>query len=319
MKIVIGSKVSNKHIEKLEKVGQKSDVELNIIYSDNEEIIEKEIIDADALIIWDTTFKRKYVQKGQNLKWVQTLTAGIDNFLVPEIKESDIQLTSLKGIHGIPMSEHIFGMLLGTNRKLYQIRENQRKKKWSRDIRVGEIYGKTLVILGLGHIGLEVAKRAKAFGMEVIGVKRSMAEVEYADKIYTTEDRLKAIRQGDIILSILPATKETYHLIDEKTFNNMKDNAILMNFGRGDVVNQADLIDALQTQQIRGAILDVFEEEPLSEKSPLWEMKNVYISPHMSAMSNKYMERGFDIIVENLKHFINGEPMINRVNFEAGY
>lgn len=318
MKLLIASKVSPRHIENLQAIAREVGREIEVVFTDEKEEIKREIADAEAFVTWWSTFDPAYVSFAHELKWVQTLTAGVDNFLIPEIIDRKMILTSAKGIHGIPMSEHMFGMLLGYTRGLYQLREGQKEKSWDKP-RVEELYGKTLVILGLGNIGRELAKRAKAFGMQVIGVKRTPEKEEHVDQVYGPEQLLTALGQGDVVVSILPYTPETYHWISDAQFAAMQSDAIFMSFGRGDVVDEAAMIRALQNKQIRAAILDVFEHEPLSQDSPLWEMENVYISPHMSALSNHYMERAMEIIGENLRAYLTGKPMRNVVDFAKGY
>lgn len=318
MKLLFASKLSPRHIERLENVGKKHGVLLDVIAIEEKEAINREVADAEIFVTWWSTFDPEYVERGKNLKWLQTLTAGVDNFLMPEIKERQILLTCCKGIHGIPMAEHMLGMLLGITRGLYTLRQTQPDKSWARP-RVEELYGKTLVILGMGHVGMELAKRAQAFGMRVVGVKRTPTPEMYADQVYGADRLDDALAEGDVVVSILPYTPATYHLIGSDKFARMKNDAIFMSFGRGDVVNEADLVTALKEGQIRAAILDVFENEPLSPESPLWAMENVYISPHMSALSNHYMERALDIIATNLDHYLAGEPLENMVDFLKGY
>lgn len=318
VKFLIASKVSPHHVERLESIGKEAGVEVQVICSDEKETIQREIADADAFVTWWSTFHPEYITYAKQLRWIQTLTAGVDNFLIPEILDRGILLTSCKGIHGIPMSEHMMGMLLGVTRGLYAIRENQKNKSWDRP-RIEELYGKTLVILGLGHIGRDLAKRANAFGMRVVGVKRTPSSEEFVDKVYGSDDMMTAIAEGDVVVSILPYTPDTYHLIGRDHFARMKSNAIFMSFGRGDVVDENALIAALQQKQIRAAILDVFEEEPLAPTSPLWEMENVYISPHTSALSTYYMERAMEIIGHNLRAYLTGQPLRNVVDVAKGY
>lgn len=318
MKLLFASKLSPRHIERLEDVGKKHGVQVGVVAVEDKETIKREVADAEIFVTWWSTFDPEYVIRGKNLKWLQTLTAGVDNFLMPEIKERQILLTCCKGIHGIPMSEHMFGMLLGITRGLYTLRETQPEKSWARP-RVEELYGKTLVILGMGHVGTELAKKAQAFGMRVIGVKRTTTPEAFADEVYGADRMDQALVEGDVVVSILPYTPETYHLIGRDKFAHMKNDAIFMSFGRGDVVDEGALVAALKEGQIRAAILDVFENEPLSPTSPLWEMENVYISPHMSALSNHYMERAVEIIATNLDHYLAGEPLENTVDFAKGY
>lgn len=318
MRVLIASKISRRHVERLEAIGIELKKEVQVVWAEEKDRIKREIVDAEAFVTWWSTFDPAYVAAARGLRWVQTLTAGVDNFLIPEIIDQGILLTSCKGIHGIPMSEHMFGMLLGYTRGLYQLRAGQQQKSWARP-RVEELYDKTLVILGLGSIGQEVAKRAKAFGMQVIGVKRTPADEENVDKVYCTEQLMDVLARGDVVISILPYTEETYHLIGDAQFAQMKSDAIFMNFGRGDVVDEEALVRALQAKEIRAALLDVFENEPLAAASPLWEMDNVYISPHMSALSNRYMERAMEIIAQNLRAYLKGQPLQNQVDFQKGY
>lgn len=318
MKFLIASKVSPHHVERLESIGKETGKELQVVCTDDKEMIRREIADAEGFVTWWSTFDPGYISHAKRLQWIQTLTAGVDNFLIPEILDRGIRLTSCKGIHGIPMSEHMMGMLLGLTRGLYNIRENQKHKSWDRP-RIDELFGKTLVILGLGHIGRELAKRASAFGMRVVGVKRTPTPEEYVETVYGSDELLTAIAEGDVVVSILPYTLETYHLIGTEHFARMKPDAIFMSFGRGDVVDEAALVGALQQKQIRAAILDVFEVEPLPATSPLWEMENVYISPHTSALSTYYMERAMEIIAHNLRAYLVGGAMRNVVDIEKGY
>ena len=318
MKLLVASKLSDRHVERLSAVGEKHGVYLDIVCSEDKATIRHEIVDTEIFVTWWSTFDPEYVRCAKSLKWIQTLTAGVDNFLMPEIKEQHIILSCCKGIHGVPMSEHMLGMLLGVTRGLYQLRESQKDNQWERP-RVEELFGKTLVILGMGHVGAELAKRAKVFGMRVIGVKRTPTPLEFADQVYGKDQLDEALALGDVVVSILPYTPDTYHLLSTDKFLRMKQDAIFMNFGRGDVVHEEALVETLKAGHLRAAILDVFEDEPLDAASPLWQIDNVYISPHMSALSNRYMERAMDIISENLEYYLTGQPMINLVDFAKGY
>lgn len=318
MKFLIATKVSPHHVERLEVIGREAGIGLKVVCADDRATIRREIADAEGFITWWSTFDPLYIQAAKELRWIQTLTAGVDNFLIPEILDRGILLTSCKGIHGIPMSEHMLGMLLGVTRGLFTIRENQQRKLWDRP-RLEELYGKTLVILGLGHIGRDLARRASAFGMRIVGVKRTAAPEEYVDKVYGSDGMLTALAEGDVVVSILPYTPDTYHLIGTEHFARMKPDAIFMSFGRGDVVDEKALVAALREKRIRAAILDVFEEEPLAADSPFWELENVYLSPHTSALSTHYMERAMEVIAYNLRAYLTGGRLRNIVDVAKGY
>lgn len=314
MKILVGTDLKEKYLEKIRQVVP----EAQVIASEQEDVVLREIEDANIFVIWSQTYKDEYLQRAKRLEWIQALTAGVDTILSRELKESGIKLTTASGIHGIPISEHFFGILLALTRKIYKIYHNQLNRTWERPY-LDEIYGKRITIVGLGNIGSEIARKAKAFGMEVWGVKRTLEEVPHVDHVFTTEDLHQAIKDADFVLSVLPLTVDTEKLIGKKEFAVMKKDAYFFNFGRGPVVDEQALVEALQNGEIKGAGLDVYEQEPLPEDSPLWEMEEVIISPHTSAISSRYMERAVDLFVDNLKRYISGEELFNLVDYKLGY
>jgi phosphoglycerate dehydrogenase-like enzyme len=234
---------------------------------------------------------------------------------------SNLYLTSANGVHAYPISETIFGLMLALTRKIHTYVKNQQKKTWHHAHMGLEMHGKTIGIIGVGTIGTETAKIAKAFGMRVLGVRHSGRPADYVDEMYTPDQLDQLLPICDYVVVTLPLTKETYQLFGADQFKQMKSSAFFINIGRGEIVVEADLIQALTEEAIAGAGLDVFQTEPLSSESPLWEMENVIVTPHTSGSTEHYNERVIEkILIPNLKAYLSGEiPPINLVNFSKGY
>lgn len=278
------------------------------------------IADTEILV---TLFKwpdAKTIQQAPRLKWIQSLTAGVDFLPLDDIRERGIILTSGRGIHKIYIAEYALAAMINLARNSHLMLRNQLQKKWDRSVPQGEICGSVLGILGLGSIGQEIASKASVFGMRVIGVKSNPQPLECVDHVYGPSEMSAVFQQSDYVINLLPDTADTRGVIDSAFFNMMKTSACFINLGRGQTVNQADLIDALQSERIRGFVSDVFEKEPLPEDSPLWEMDNVILTPHIAGASPKYLERAMDIVCTNLNAYVNQTgAMMNVVDFKRGY
>lgn len=264
--------------------------------------------------------KEEIIQNAPQLKWVQALSAGVDFLPLEEIARRGILLTNARGIHQIQMSEFALLLMLQWARRLPLIYRNQQSKRWDPYIPCGELYEKTLGILGPGSIGEAIARKAKAFGMRTLGYNHSGRETPGFDEICSGAEGLnRVLAESDYLIMLIPSTPETKGFLSLEQFRLMKPSAYFINLARGTVVNEGDLIEALQSGTIAGAALDVFEEEPLSEKSPLWNMDNVTITPHIAGLSPQYMQRASEIVFENIRRFLEGKPLINRVDPAAGY
>ncbi|MBF1714342.1 MAG: D-2-hydroxyacid dehydrogenase, partial [Selenomonas sp.] len=228
-------------------------------------------------------------------------------------------LTNSRGIHGIPMAEHILGTMLSFSRCLIEAWENQKAHQWKRLTAPDELYGKTAAVVGLGSIGREVAKHLKNVGMRVVAVKRKKTTEPFVDELFDTGNLGEALSKADYVIVALPLTPQTHQLFDSRAFNMMKETAFFINVSRGDVVNEDDLVDALSSKRIRGASLDVFAEEPLPEDSPLWDVENLYITPHHSSISPMYLDRSLKIFRNNLQIFPQRIGMLNVVDKMRGY
>ena len=246
------------------------------------------------------------LEKATNLKWIQAVTAGVDSFLDQPALRKELIITSASGMHGPQMSEMAILFMLAFNRNFPRNVKNQSNRIWERwPARL--LSKKNVGILGVGKIGQEIARKCKAFDMIVYGINRSYRDLECLDYYYAPGELLNVIGELDYFISVLPSTPQTRNMIGMKEFSVMKPSAFFINMGRGDAVNETDLIEALKTGKIAGAGLDVFFREPLPPESPLWEMENVMITPHVGGVSDIYIEQALPIVRENLRRYLNHE------------
>lgn len=272
---------------------------------------------------WDKDKVQKaglFDTEDSQLKWIQASSAGVDYMDLTHLEEQKILLTNASGIHSVPIAESVFGMLLAYGRKIQQAVIDQTQHVWRKEQALMELSGKTIMIVGTGHIGKEVGRLAKAFNMNTIGINRSGREVENMDAIYQQPDLTDHVEKADIVVNILPLTSETEHYFDEKIFSQMKEGTIFVNVGRGPTVKTEDLIQALDDGKVVFAGLDVFEAEPLENESPLWDRNDVLITPHISGNAEHYNTRLFDIFEENLQAYIAKKELPkNLVDYEKSY
>ena len=292
---------------------------LEPFYATDKAEIEGRLDDVEAAV---GSFPRDLMLKAPNLKWFQQWGAGADWLLEhPELAQKDFTLTNVSGIHEIPIGEQITAYLLMFARGFPQMMRAQLASSWTqKESKTFELAGKTMLLLGTGAIGAYTAKLAEAFGIKVVGVRRSPEkQVEHIGKMVALDDLHAALPDADFVVLTLPLTKDTRHLIGKAELERMKPSAILVNIGRGGLVDEPALVRALQENVIAGAGLDVFETEPLPEDSPLWKMKNVIITPHMAGDTPHYDERALKIFLENLRHYAAGEPLTHVVDKQLGY
>ncbi|MHA6252699.1 D-2-hydroxyacid dehydrogenase [Oceanobacillus sp. CAU 1775] len=314
--IVFSAKISTKHREKLVKDFPNS----KFVFCDRPEEATKYLADAEVFVTYGNDIDEGLVEAGEKLKWIACLSAGVDRFPFKAIKEKGIIVTNVRGIHKIQMAEYAISMLLQVYRNAKTIIENEKNTVWDNRIKVQEITGKTMVILGTGAIGGETARLAKAFRMKTIGVSRSGKEVEYFDEVHQTSELREVLPKADFVISVLPSTKATERLLTYEDFHVMNSSAVFLNMGRGSVLVEADLLRAIQEEKIAHAVLDVFDEEPLPKEHPFWKEENITITPHISGLSPAYVVRALDIFKQNLQAFEqNKADMINTVNLDEGY
>lgn len=297
--------------------------EAQVVMAETPEELKARGIDPDILITWVTgggLFTAvDFCLESKNLKWVHGLSAGVEGItMTPVSGRPGLRLTNAKGIHGIPISEHVLGFMLSHARGFDQIKANQKAGEWARFVPT-ELYGHTLTILGMGSIASAVAKRAKAFGMTVLGVKRTVTPLENVDEVLPESRMDEAIARADYLVMLLPATPETAGIMSRERFARMKDGAFFINVGRGVTVDTDALVEALQSGKLSGAALDALDPEPLPPGHPLWKMDNVLISPHMSAETPRYMDRAFQVFADNVPYFLRGEQMPTEIDLARKY
>jgi phosphoglycerate dehydrogenase-like enzyme len=281
-----------------------------------------ELAGADAAIgICD----EKTLRAAPHLQWLQLLTVGAEHCVQqPLIRERRPLLTNMQRIAGASMAEHVMGMMLILSHHLDYFLAQQARGHWAGDAddypQPVELKGKTLLVVGLGGIGTEVAKRAYAFGMRVVATRASGAPgPDYVSYVGSPDELLKLASDADVIVNCTPLTPQTAGLFNREFFGVTKPAAYFINVGRGGSVVTADLIAALRAGRIAGAGLDVTDPEPLPADSALWHMKNVIITPHMSANSPLTGDMLLAVLVENLRRYVGGEPMLSVVDIERGY
>ena len=304
--------LSEEHIEQIHKVSNRIKVEK----ATDEEDVSDAVRDAEVIF---GSFTTQMLKASEKLRWVQVQSAGVDRYLTREFVDSEVILTTSSGVHRMPISEMIFAMILTFTKRLHELVRYQLKGEWNRLV-PDELTGKTIGVLGLGNIGMETAWKAKCFGMKVLALKRkSMRRPSYVDEILGPQDLDYLLGKSDYLAITVPLTKETYHLIGERELRLMKPSAYVINVARGGIIDQEALIRALKEGWIAGAGLDVFEEEPLPKDSELWKLENVVITPHVSGANPHYDDRAVRIFCENLKKYLEGKPLTNIVDKNAGY
>lgn len=308
--------LKEEHIKKIQSIDPST--ELYTFSAIDTQEIEHHIRDADIIAGFPRTIPS--LENAKNLKWVHSFSAGMDRVLTPEFINSPVLASNSSGIHATPLGEHVLGFMLLFTRKFYQTFQNQQRKIWQRDEGITELRGKTVLIAGLGHIGKEVARLSRCFGIRVFAIDTPGKEKpEFVEELGSEADFSSFLPKADFVVLCLPHTKETHHFFGKDHFSRMKPTAVLINIGRGGLVDEKELIDALQKKIIGGAAVDVTETEPLPRESPLWEMENVIITPHHSGLSEKYMDRATEQFCVNLEAFLKGEPLPNLVDKTAGY
>jgi D-2-hydroxyacid dehydrogenase (NADP+) len=291
----------------------------------NRKELEREIVDAE--VYFGRAFLGDFIHKARKLRWVHSPAAGVERYPIPELMALNIGFTNSRGLLDEPISDYVIGAILFFARSLHLAYRFQLEGKWGQfDIlsREGyfELSGKTLGIVGYGGIGKKVAEKGTCLGMKVITTRRSIKKANHPSEVITIipKDKLPLLlTKSDFVVLSLPLTPETEGLIGERELSIMKKSAYLINIARGKLIDYAALINFLSRRKIAGAALDVFPEEPLPEKSPLFSLENVLITPHISWISPDYWERAVALFIKNFNRFLNGEPLINLVNKKLGY
>jgi len=276
--------------------------------------------DARVLLTNQLTIDQRDLEKMKNLEWIQCVFSGINHFPLDYLRDKGIILTNARGVHRIQMSEFIVSLLLSIVRRSYHYTKAHLNRKWD-PIKIDELYGKTIGFIGVGAVARETARKLRPFGVRTLGVKNNVEPVEYFDEIYGGDGLNKLLEESDFVITLVPLTDETRGMIGENQFRRMKKTAWFINVARGPIVDERALERALKEGWIAGAGLDVFEKEPLPEDSPLWDLENVIITPHIAGPTPHYMDRLMDLFIDNLEAFVEGrtDEMANVIDYDKQY
>lgn len=318
----IGLQLSNnpqKFLQFVEIIRQQSNCGNNVefIHITDDVSLEEHIVTLDISVCYKPS--DAIVQNGENLKWIHIGAAGVEEFMIPELLKSRTILTNSRGINATPVAEFVFAQMLYFSKQFPRFEQFKNTRKWEQwDIakRMQLLSGKTVGLLGYGAIGKEIAKRAKAFNMNVIALRRlqkNIGKSRIVDKILPQNELDFLLKNSDFIVVSLPQTQQTEHFLSTSEFAKMQNSAILINISRGKILDEIALIDALQNNQIAGVALDVFATEPLDGTSPLFDLPNVLLSPHVAGNFPGYQEAVAHSFADELGRYLNDKPFKNRV------
>lgn len=257
-------------------------------------------------VICNGLFLYHDISEFKKLKFIQLTSAGLERVPLDEIKERNITLFNARGVYSVPMAEFALAGVLSLYKHLSYFYENQKAHIWQKDRNLHELCGETVAVVGCGSVGTECAKRFSAFGTKIIAVDIAKPENEVYSDFYDIKEIEKALEISDVVVLTVPLTSKTKGMFNGEMFSHFKDGTVLVNISRGAVVTEKDLVKALESKILSGAVLDVFENEPLAENSALWDMKNVIITPHNSFVSKKNNARLFNLAYGNIKTLMKG-------------
>lgn len=273
----------------------------NILFHDDEKTpFTGEELNCEAMVSLEV-LSHNNIDDFKRLKFIQALMVGTDKVPMEKLKEKGIKYCNSRGIFDIPIAEFVVMRLLEICKNMRVFEKQTTNRGWAKLFDIEEINGKNIAILGTGGIGVEVAKRLKAFGANVFGFNRSLKKAQYFDEIFNITQLKQKIGIFDAVIIAMPLTEETHHLFNEKMFGLMKDGSVIVNVGRGPIVCENALANALESGKLKAAAIDVFEKEPLSPESKLWSFENFYFSPHVSFSSVDNHRRLFELVYNNLK------------------
>ena len=292
-------KCTDEQIEYLKSLGHEI-----VFFGDEREKLDFDVSDIEG-VICNGLFVYNDIEQFRSLKYIQLTSSGFDRVPMDYIKQHGIEIHNARGVYSVPMAEFALTGILQLVKQSRFFYENQNQHIWEKSRTLGELAGKTAVIVGAGNIGAEVAKRLMAFDVTVVGIDITTDQRPYFDKIELLKNLDEQLKSADIVVLTLPLTDDTKGMFDKSKFDLMKNSCIFVNIARGQLVVENDLVDALNNKKISGAVLDVFETEPLEKTSPLWDMDNVIITPHNSFVGQNNNKRMFDVIISNLENYFN--------------
>jgi len=317
--LLVLSKPNAPHLRLLERLPD----DVRILAGNRIELFSQVAPEADVMLngFVSLDLLRQVFLMAPNLRWVHSLSAGVENTLFPELIASPIPLTNASGVFSRSLGEFVIASALFFDKKIAQMRQQQKEGRWV-DMDVEELHGKTMGIVGYGSIGRSCAHLARAFGMKVLATRRRPDLCQgdpLVDQAFPPSQLAPMMALSDFVVVCSPLTPSTKGLIGKAEIAAMKPSAIIMNVGRGPVIKEQPLIDALLQNRIRGAALDVFDEEPLPEGHPFYSLDNVLLSPHSADHTPGWSEASMEFFVQNFDRFHKGDPLLNLVNKQEGY
>ncbi len=281
----------------------------------------------DAEVIFSTSLRPEHFAIARNLRWIHAPSAAVHDLLFPELVTSQVTLTNSSEVHGPVVAEHVMALIFALAKKIPQATLLQQKRiwgkgeMWNQRTRPREIAGATLGLIGVGSIGGRVAKMASAIGMRVIAVREHVEKgsPEGVSAVFAPAQIDEMLKQSDCVVLAAPLVTATERVMSADRLANMKSDAYLINVGRGAQVDEAALIEALQSHRIAGAALDVFEQEPLPPESPLWGLQDLLVTPHTAGLTEKLWHRHYQFFTENLRRYLAGQPLQSVVDKHQGY
>lgn len=274
--------------------------------------------EADA-VFTEEAVSDEIVQRMANLRWLHVTRGGVNVYLTPSIKARPIEVTGSKGIHGTVFSEFALASIFMLAKRLPHCIESQRRKEWQK-LQPIEVEGQTLGIVGLGTVGHELARKAKALGMRIVATRRTVApKPDYVDELGTGELLPRLLEQSDFVVLLLASVPSTFNIIGAKELRLLKPSAYLINLTGGKAIDEKLLVRALKEKWFAGAVVDAFARQPLPKDSELWELPNVIITPRIAGITSQKWPAVLPVFKDNLRRFIAGEPLRNVVNKDLGY
>jgi phosphoglycerate dehydrogenase-like enzyme len=285
--------------------------------------VEEHIRDAEIFFGW--SLRGDQFLAGKKLRWIHSTAAAVHLLMSPELRSSDVVVTNARSVHGPVVAEHTLALMFALAKRLPAAVRYQQQQIWAQEQiayqhpHPKELSGSTLGLIGYGAIGSEIARSAIALGMRVLVVRQHPQKVSGAEQTLGLNRLDEVISQSDFLVLAAPLTETTCHLINAERLGRMQPEAYLVNVSRGALIDEAALLDTLRNHHIGGAALDVFDREPLPADSPLWELDNLLITPHTAALTHKMWERHYELIQENLRRYLSGEPLLGLVDKQSGY
>ncbi|MEO8129437.1 MAG: D-2-hydroxyacid dehydrogenase [Bryobacteraceae bacterium] len=316
--LLVISPPNAKHLSVLEKLPDST----TITVGRHADAFESAAPEADVILngLGNGDTLKQIWNSARKVQWVHSLSAGVEKTLFPELIASPVPITNARGVFKRSLGEFAVSAILFFAKDLRRMVRNQEAAVWEQ-FDVEEIHGRTLGIVGYGEIGRATAERAHALGMKIVALRRrpGLASDPIVERFYSVEDRAAMMSVCDYVVAAAPHTEDTHGLIGEKELAAMKPSGVIINVGRGPVINEAALVKVLQERRIKGAGLDVFDKEPLPPDHPFWKLDNVLLSPHCADHTSTWMEEAMEFFVSNFERFTTGVPLENVVDKNAGY